>query len=199
MEPSKEGTLHYFKTVIEKAKESIPAIIFIDDIDFLCKPNSSPQVKELRESFIKDTKILPSTNSIYLVGATSEPWNLDLEIYKIFEQKIFVPLPDISERIEIFKTQLNPRNPSINEADLAEFAKLTDGLSGHRISILIKDALYEPLRLARCAKKFKKMPNGFLEPARDTDPEGFPCTINDIKDSSKINIPLVTKVFFLII
>eukprot|EP01022_Parablepharisma_sp_SALTPOND_P009297 TRINITY_DN138636_c0_g1_i1.p1 TRINITY_DN138636_c0_g1~~TRINITY_DN138636_c0_g1_i1.p1 ORF type:complete len:297 (-),score=20.81 TRINITY_DN138636_c0_g1_i1:208-1098(-) len=192
--PAKEGTKDYFKTVIEKAKGVSPAIIFIDDIDWLCRPEASSPVKELRGSFIEDTKELANLSSVSLIGATSEPWFINPEVYQVFTKKVFIPLPNQAERAELFKAQLNPRGPDITEADITEFAKRTDGLTGQRVSILIKDALFEPLRKCKDATKFRVLEDGSLEPTREDDPSGLKCTIEELKNPDKLKVPYVTKV-----
>ena len=153
--------------------------------------------REGAETYFKTLldKAKAAAPSVYLIGATSEPWHIDPGVYKTFSKKIFIPLPTEAERAEMLKTQLNPRGPQITEADLHEFAKQTEGLTGQRISILIKEALFEPVRKCKDATKFRVTADGYYEPTGEDDPKGIKCTINDLADPNKLRVPYVTKVF----
>ena len=54
----------------------------------------------------------------------------------------------------------------MNEKDFEEFASVTDNYSGSDISILVRDAVYEPVRRLQLAKQFRKLPNGKWTPCR---------------------------------
>jgi SpoVK/Ycf46/Vps4 family AAA+-type ATPase len=43
----------------------------------------------------------------------------------------------------------------LSENDIIELGNLTDGYSGSDISILVRDAVYEPVRKLQTSKKFK--------------------------------------------
>lgn len=59
-------------------------------------------------------------------------------------------------------------NPNdLTEADFEEFAKYTDNYSGSDIAILVRDAVYEPVRRLQLAKKFRKLSNGKWTPCRE--------------------------------
>jgi len=47
----------------------------------------------------------------------------------------------------------------LDEEDFTELGKISDGFSGSDISTLVRDAAYEPLRIAQNANKFKKTKN----------------------------------------
>ena len=55
----------------------------------------------------------------------------------------------------------------LSEADFDEFAKYTDTYSGSDINILVRDAVYEPVRRLQLAKKFKKLNNGKWTPCKE--------------------------------
>jgi vacuolar protein-sorting-associated protein 4 len=55
----------------------------------------------------------------------------------------------------------------LSEQDFDEFAKFTDNYSGSDMSILVRDAVYEPVRRLQLAKKFRKLPNGKFTPCRE--------------------------------
>lgn len=53
----------------------------------------------------------------------------------------------------------NPNN--LSESDFVELTKQTDGYSGSDLAILVRDAVYEPVRRLQTATKFKKVGNKF--------------------------------------
>ena len=59
----------------------------------------------------------------------------------------------------------NPNN--LNEQDFNEFAQMTETYSGSDLSILIRDAVYEPVRRLQLAKQFRKLPSGKWTPCRE--------------------------------
>lgn len=84
---------------------------------------------------------------ILVLGATNLPWSLDPAIRRRFEKRIFINLPDLLSRKNIFLDTLSKeKEHNLNEKDIQKLAEKTDGYSGADISILIRDAAYEPLR-----------------------------------------------------
>jgi len=55
----------------------------------------------------------------------------------------------------------------LNPHDLEEFAKFTENYSGSDLSILVRDAVYEPVRRLQLAKQFRKLSNGKWTPCRE--------------------------------
>jgi vacuolar protein-sorting-associated protein 4 len=53
------------------------------------------------------------------------------------------------------------------ETDYEEFAHHTESFSGSDISILVRDAVYEPVRRLQLAKQFRKLQNGKWTPCRE--------------------------------
>lgn len=72
---------------------------------------------------------------------------------------------------------------SLTEADYDEFAKHTDNYSGSDLSILVRDAVYEPVRRLQLAKNFRKLQNGKWTPCKEGE-QGEPKSWLDFKDQS---------------
>jgi len=56
---------------------------------------------------------------------------------------------------------------SLTEDDFNFFAEHTDNYSGSDMSILTRDAVYEPVRRLQLAKKFRKLQNGKYTPCKE--------------------------------
>jgi SpoVK/Ycf46/Vps4 family AAA+-type ATPase len=75
------------------------------------------------------------------MGATNEPWNLDPAILRPgrFDERVYIGLPDEAARKQIFEMNLKGR-PLADDADLAELAKRSDGLSGADVKNICEKA-----------------------------------------------------------
>ena len=76
--------------------------------------------------------------------------------------------------------------------DLEQFAKYTDNYSGSDLSILVRDAVYEPVRRLQVAKLFRKLGNGKWTPCREGE-DGEPKSWLDFKDQSQLDIGIITR------
>lgn len=83
---------------------------------------------------------------LLVIGATNTPWELDPAIRRRFEKRVYIPLPEAQARTTMFKIHVGATPSSLKDADFVELGKATDGYSGSDISVLVRDALYEPIR-----------------------------------------------------
>jgi SpoVK/Ycf46/Vps4 family AAA+-type ATPase len=114
-----------------------PVIIFIDELDSLLGTRSQEVGGEVRvrNQFLKEMDGIMDkgkTLQLYVIGATNKPWSLDPPFLRRFQKRIYVPLPDLKARLEMFKLYTAPLklDPSV---DLNQIAKLTEGYSGSDI------------------------------------------------------------------
>lgn len=78
-----------------------------------------------------------------------------------FEKRIYIPLPEASARTEMFKMYLGNTPHAISEEEFRELGKRTDGYSGDDISVLVRDALLQPVRKVQTATHFRRV-SGYL-------------------------------------
>lgn len=74
-----------------------------------------------------------------------------------FEKRIYIPLPEEPARAQMFKLHLGNTPHSLTEGNVHELAQKTDGYSGADISIIVRDALMQPVRKVQSATHFKKV------------------------------------------
>lgn len=79
-----------------------------------------------------------------------------------FEKRIYIPLPEAHARAAMFKLHLGATQNSLTEADFRDLGKKTEGYSGADISIIVRDALMQPVRKVQSATHFKKVRNVYL-------------------------------------
>lgn len=130
------------RDLFKQSKEKAPCIIFIDEIDAIGRTRGKNQVtgaNDERENTLNqlltemdgfDTNI-----NVIIIAATNRVDVLDKALIRPgrFDRQIYVDLPEIAERIEIFKVHLKPLKLG-NDIDIEFLAKQTPGFSGADIA-----------------------------------------------------------------
>uniref|UniRef100_A0A646QEJ3 vesicle-fusing ATPase n=1 Tax=Hemiscolopendra marginata TaxID=943146 RepID=A0A646QEJ3_9MYRI len=149
------------KNLFTLARENKPSIIFIDEIDSLCSSrsdNESESARRIKTEFLVQMQgVGNDTEGILVLGATNIPWVLDAAIRRRFEKRIYIPLPEEHARTHMFKLHLGNTPHCLTEEDLKNLGKRTDGYSGADISIVVRDALMQPVRKVQTATHFRKV------------------------------------------
>lgn len=73
-------------------------------------------------------------------------------------------MPEEAARAQMFKLHLGNTPHCLTEANIQELARKTDGYSGADISIIVRDALMQPVRKVQSATHFKKVSAGCSQP-----------------------------------
>uniref|UniRef100_A0A6I8RN31 vesicle-fusing ATPase n=1 Tax=Xenopus tropicalis TaxID=8364 RepID=A0A6I8RN31_XENTR len=172
------------KNLFQLAREHKPSIIFIDEIDSLCgsrSENESEAARRIKTEFLVQMQGVGVDNEgILVLGATNIPWVLDSAIRRRFEKRIYIPLPEEHARADMFKLHLGTTPHSLSEADYRELGKKTNGYSGADISIIVRDALMQPVRKVQSATHFKKVQGKSpLDPNVTRDDLLTPCSPGD--------------------
>ena len=71
------------------------------------------------------------------------------------ETGVYIPLPEPQARRAMFRIHLGDTPCSLGDDQMDHLANVTDGFSGSDISVVVRDALYEPLRTCQLATHFK--------------------------------------------
>nr|CAI5862954.1 unnamed protein product [Callosobruchus analis] len=194
------------RNLFELARQHKPSIIFIDEIDSLCSSrsdNESESARRIKTEFLVQMQgVGHDTEGILVLGATNIPWVLDAAIRRRFEKRIYIPLPEEPARAMMFKLHLGNTHTELSDDDIKELAKRTDGYSGADISIVVRDALMQPVRKVQTATHFKKIrgpspkdPNVIVDdlliPCSPGDPGAMEMSWMDI-ESDKLAEPPVT-------
>ncbi|OYT50502.1 AAA family ATPase [Candidatus Bathyarchaeota archaeon ex4484_135] len=135
--------------LFEVARKSSPSVIFVDEVDSLLTVRGLEEVggeRRVKTQFLVELDGLRTRPGEKLViGATNRPWDLDPAVIRRFEKRVYVPLPDLKARREIFRIHL--RGVELAEdVDLNELAELTVGYSGSDIRLVCREAAMEPVR-----------------------------------------------------
>jgi len=161
-------------------------IIFIDELDSMLGSRSQEVGGEVRvrNQFLKEMDGIIDKGKdvhLYVVGATNKPWSLDWPFLRRFQKRIYVPLPSLKSRIEMFKLYTSPLrlDPSFN---LLELARMTEGYSGSDI----KD-ICQAVQIRVVSELFD------LGKALDKSLQPREITQNDFKEVLKTRRPSVSQ------
>lgn len=195
------------------AREAKPSIIFIDEVDSLCGTRGEGESEASRriktEFLVQMDGVGNGEGGVLVLGATNIPWQLDLAIKRRFEKRIYIPLPDVEARKRMFELQVGSTPCSLTPKDYRDLAVKTEGYSGSDISVLVRDALMQPVRKVLSATHFKrvtapkKVKDGepqpeagiiaeYLTPCSPGDPEAKEMTWEAIDSTDLLEVSIGT-------
>ena len=146
------------RDLFRQAKEKAPCIIFIDEIDAVGRArgkNPSMGGNDERENtlnqLLTEMDGFGSNSGVIILAATNRVDILDKALLRAgrFDRQIYVDLPDLNERKEVFGVHLRPLKLD-NTVDVDLLARQTPGFSGADIANVCNEAA---LIAARHAKK----------------------------------------------
>jgi cell division protease FtsH len=147
------------RDLFKQAKEKSPAIIFIDEIDAIGRArgkNSGFSSNDERENtlnqLLTEMDGFGTNSGVIILAATNRADVLDAALMRAgrFDRQIYVDMPDLNERKEIFQVHLKPLKLD-HSVDVDFLSKQTPGFSGADIANLCNEAA---LIAARKEKKF---------------------------------------------
>lgn len=136
------------RDLFKQAKEKSPAIIFIDEIDAVGRArgkNNFSGGNDERENtlnqLLTEMDGFGTNSNVIVLAATNRADVLDKALMRAgrFDRQIFVDLPDIRERKEIFEVHLAPLK-KVENLDTDFLAKQTPGFSGADIANVCNEA-----------------------------------------------------------
>ena len=136
------------RDLFKQAKEKSPAIIFIDEIDAVGRArgkNSMSGGNDERENtlnqLLTEMDGFGTNTHVIVIAATNRADVLDKALMRAgrFDRQIYVDLPDIRERKEIFEVHLAPLK-KVENLDTDFLAKQTPGFSGADIANVCNEA-----------------------------------------------------------
>lgn len=136
------------RELFAKAKQSAPAIIFIDEIDAVGKARSGKSNDE-RESTLNEllTQMdgFDGDSGVIVIAATNKIEVLDDALLRAgrFDRRVHVGLPNINDRKKILELYLSGKNHEIN---IERLVNETAGFSSATLATLINEALLNMIK-----------------------------------------------------
>ncbi len=136
------------RDLFKQAKDKSPAIIFIDEIDAIGRARgknnftgSNDERENTLNQLLTEMDGFGTNTNVIVLAATNRADVLDKALMRAgrFDRQIYVDLPDIRERKEIFEVHLRPIKTS-EKLDLDFLARQTPGFSGADIANVCNEA-----------------------------------------------------------
>jgi len=141
------------------ARESKPAVIFIDEIDALCSARGeggeSEASRRIKTEFLVQMEGVDNNNQgVLVLGATNIPWGLDLAMRRRFQRVVHIGLPNAAARAKLFELSIGNTPNKIEGKDYHNLANMSDGYSGSDIANVVHQSLMFPVRQITHATHF---------------------------------------------
>ncbi|UAB81352.1 ATP-dependent zinc metalloprotease FtsH [Marixanthomonas sp. SCSIO 43207] len=136
------------RDLFKQAKEKSPSIIFIDEIDAIGRARgksnfsgSNDERENTLNQLLTEMDGFGTNTNVIVVAATNRADVLDKALMRAgrFDRQIYVDLPDVRERKEIFEVHLRPLKID-DSLDTDFLAKQTPGFSGADIANVCNEA-----------------------------------------------------------
>ena len=136
------------RDLFKQAKEKSPSIIFIDEIDAIGRARgknamsgSNDERENTLNQLLTEMDGFGTNTNVIVLAATNRADILDKALMRAgrFDRQIFVDLPDVRERKEIFEVHLRPIKKA-NDLDIDFLSKQTPGFSGADIANVCNEA-----------------------------------------------------------
>ena len=136
------------RDLFKQAKDKSPSIIFIDEIDAIGRARgksnmtgSNDERENTLNQLLTEMDGFGTNTNVIVIAATNRADVLDKALMRAgrFDRQIYVDLPDLNERKEIFKVHLKPIK-TIKTLDIDFLSKQTPGFSGADIANVCNEA-----------------------------------------------------------
>jgi len=136
------------RDLFKQAKDKAPSIIFIDEIDAIGRARgksnftgSNDERENTLNQLLTEMDGFGTNTNVIVIAATNRADVLDKALMRAgrFDRQIFVDLPDLKERKEIFKVHLKPLKVT-KTLDIDFLSKQTPGFSGADIANVCNEA-----------------------------------------------------------
>ena len=136
------------RDLFRQAKEKAPCIVFIDEIDAVGRArgkNAGMGANDERENtlnqLLTEMDGFGTNSGVIILAATNRADILDKALMRAgrFDRQIYVELPDLPDRVEIFKVHLR-KIKTAEDLDIEMLARQTPGFSGADIANVCNEA-----------------------------------------------------------
>ena len=157
------------RDLFNQAKQSAPAIIFVDEIDAVGRHRGAgigggnDEREQTLNQLLVEMDGFEENTGIILIAATNRPDVLDPALLRPgrFDRQIGVTAPDLNGRIEILKVHSEGK-PLKDDVDLSMVARRTPGFTGADLANVLNEAALLTARLS-----LKQITNEILDESID--------------------------------
>ncbi|WP_247010298.1 AAA family ATPase [Halorientalis litorea] len=132
------------RLVFEQARASAPTVVFFDEVDSLGSARSTDgdgsAPERVVSQLLTEMDGIRGNDDVTVIGATNRPDKLDDALLRPgrFDRLVEVPVPDETERAEIFR--VHTRDRPVENPDCEALAARTEGYTGSDIAAVVREA-----------------------------------------------------------
>ncbi|KAL1323363.1 cell division cycle protein 48 homolog isoform X2 [Arachis hypogaea] len=140
------------REIFDKARQSAPCVLFFDELDSIATQRGGSRgdsggADRVLNQLLTEMDGMSVKKTVFIIGATNRPDIIDPALLRPrrLDQLIYIPLPDESSRLQIFKACLR-KSPISKDVDLSALARYTHGFSGADITEICQRACKYAIR-----------------------------------------------------
>ena len=138
---------HNIRRVLQIVENISPCILFIDEIEkgFAGSQSStfsdSGVTARVIGSFL--TWMQDCTSPVFTIATSNNIQYLPPELIQRFDEKFFINLPQMNERVDIYRIHLEKLNRKPKDFELEALAQASTDLSGREIEQALRESMYD--------------------------------------------------------
>jgi SpoVK/Ycf46/Vps4 family AAA+-type ATPase len=144
---------HNIRRVLQIVENISPCILFIDEIE---KGFAGSQSSTFSDSGVTARVIgsfltwMQDCNSpVFTIATSNNIQYLPPELIQRFDEKFFINLPQMNERVDIYKIHLKKLNRQPSDFDLEALAQASTDLSGREIEQALRESMYDAFAIKK--------------------------------------------------
>jgi len=167
------------RDIFDKARAAAPCIMFFDELDSIAHSRGSSvgdaggAGDRVINQILTEMDGMNSKKNVFIIGATNRPDIIDSAIMRPgrLDQLIYIPLPDIKSRLQIFKAVLR-KSPIAKDVDLNFLAEHTKGYSGADLTEICQRACKNAIRdsISKEIERRASAAEGAMDVSTEEDP-----------------------------
>ena len=143
-----ESAVAVLREIFNRARENVPSIIFIDEIDTVIpkREQGGESSSQVTGALLEEMDGIRKLSGVLVIAATNRPEKLDPAILRPgrFDKITFVRPPDAEERAKLFEMYI--RNvPTSDDLDFEKLGSETRGFTGADIASVCREAKIKAL------------------------------------------------------
>lgn len=135
------------REIFDKARQAAPCVLFFDELDSIARSRGSSSGDaggagdRVLNQILTEMDGMGAKKNVFIIGATNRPDIIDPALMRPgrLDQLIYIPLPDLASRIQVFKAVLR-KSPVAKDVDLEYLGTMTQGYSGADITEICQRA-----------------------------------------------------------
>jgi len=154
-----EGAVSAVKEVFNRARENKPSILLLDELDAIApkREGQKSEASKIVNQLLTEMDGIRSLKEVVVIGTTNRLEDIDSALKRPgrFDRVIYMPLPNKSERRDIFEKYLG--KDVCEQVNCDKLAEITEGYSGADIAAVAREAKMKVLKEIIRGNKERKL------------------------------------------